>query len=162
VENPARGVPLFKGKKMERFLSPPEIARWSDTVANMERHGRLHPSAAAGLRLLVFTGCRKSEIMTLQWSYVDFDRSCLRLPDSKSGEKVVHLPEAAVELLRGLPRTSVWVLPGDRERRAGADGHYSALQDAWERVREEADLPGLRLHDLRHSFASFAIADGQS
>ena len=61
-----------------------------------------------------------------------------------------------------IARTSVWVLPGDRERRAGADGHYSALQDAWERVREEADLPGLRLHDLRHSFASFAIADGQS
>jgi integrase len=147
---------------MERFLSKAEIARWADTVATMERNRKLHPSAAAGLRLLVLTGCRKSEIMMLKWSYVDFEWSCLRLPDSKTGEKVVHLPTAAVELLKALPRASVWVLPGDRRRRAGADGHYAGLQKAWERVREEAGLLGLRLHDLRHSFASFAIADGQS
>lgn len=161
-ENPGKGVPLFKGKKMERFLSLAEVARWADTVASMEQEGRLHPSAAAGLRLLVLTGCRKSEIMKLQWNHVDFDRSCLRLPDRKNDENIVHLPAAAVQLLRGLPRGSVWVLPGDRRRRSGADGHYAALQDSWERVRKRADFQGLRLHDLRHSFASFALADGQS
>jgi integrase len=161
-ENPAKGVPLYKGEKKERFLSEAEVARWSETVARMEHDGRLHPSAAAGLRLLVLTGCRKSEIMTLQWSYVDSDRSCLRLPDSKTGEKIVHLPSAAVELLSRLPRLSTWILPGDRHRRPGEDGHYTGLQKAWERVREQAGVPGLRLHDLRHSFASFAVADGQS
>jgi len=161
-ENPAKGVPPYKGEKKERFLSEAEVARWSDIVARMEHDGRLHPSAAAGLRLLVLTGCRKSEIMTLRWSYVDFDRSCLRLPDSETREKIVHLPSAAVELLSALPRVSTWVLPGDRQRRLVDDGHYTGLQKAWERVREQASLPGLRLHDLRHSFASFAVADGQS
>jgi integrase len=161
-ENPAKGVEQYKGEKKERFLSDAEVARWADSVASMERDGTLHPSAAAGLRLLVMTGCRKSEIMTLQWSYVDFERSCLRLPDSKNREKIVHLPGAAVGLLRALPRLSVCVLPGDRRRRSGEDGHYTGLQKAWGRVREQAGLPGLRLHDLRHSFASFAVADGQS
>jgi integrase len=161
-ENPAKGVPLYKGEKKERFLSEAEVARWADTIAQMQRDGRLHPSAAAGLRLLVLTGCRKSEIMTLQWGYVDFERSCLRLPDSKTREKIVHLPSAAVELLNALPRVSTWVLPGDRERRVGDNGHYTGMQKAWERVREQAGVPGLRLHDLRHSFASFAVAEGQS
>jgi integrase len=160
--NPAKGVALFKGKKMERFLSEAEVARWADTVASMERGGSLHPSAAAGLRLLVLTGCRKSEVMTLQWPFVDIEWSCLRLPDSKNGEKIVHLPTAAVDLLASLPRASIWVLLGDKRRRGGADGHYTGLQKAWERVREKANLPGLRLHDLRRSYASFAIADGQS
>jgi integrase len=161
-ENPAKGVPLYKGEKKERFLSEAEVAQWADTMARMERDGRLHPSAAAGLRLLVLTGCRKSEIMTLQWSYIDFERPCLRLPDSKTREKIVHLPSAAVELLKALPRVSTWVLPGDKQRQLGEDAHYTGLQKAWERVREDAGFPGLRLHDLRHSFASFAVADGQS
>jgi integrase len=160
-ENPAKGVPLFKGKTMERFLSEAEVARWADTMTRMEHKRKLHPSAAAGLRLLVLTGCRKSEITTLQWPCVDFGRSCLRLPDSKTGERIVHIPSAAVEVLKALPRVSAWVLPGDRHRH-GAERHYTGLQKAWERVREEADLPGLRLHDLRHSFASFAVANGQS
>lgn len=162
AQNPAKGVALFKGRRMERFLSDSEVARWADTVARMEEERTLHPSAAAGLRLLVLTGCRKSEIMTLNWSFVDFERRCLRLPDSKTGEKVVHLPSAAIDVLRKLPRLSNWVLPGDKRRRADGDGPYTGLQDAWERVRAHADLADVRIHDLRHSFASFAIADGQS
>jgi integrase len=161
-ENPAKGVPLFKGRKMERFLSDAEVARWADTVTSMEQAGRLHPSAAAGLRLLALTGCRKSEVMTVQWSFVDFEWSCLRLPDSKNAEKIVYLPAAATEVLTSLPRASIWVLPRDKRRRGGADGDYTGLQKAWEQVRDKADLPGLRVHDLRHSLASFAIADGQS
>jgi len=153
--NPAKGVKLFKGEKKERFLSETEVARLSDTLAEMENEG-LNPSAVASIRLLLLTGCRKNEILSLRWEHVDFERHCLRLPDSKTGAKVVPLAAAALELLSVLPRVSGWVMPA-----AGAgDGHYTGLQKAWEKIRERAGLSGLRLHDMRHSFASFAVADG--
>lgn len=117
----------------------------------------LSATAAATVRLLLLTGCRKSEILTLQWDWVDFERGCLRLPDSKTGAKVVPLAAAAMELLNGLPRISKFVLPSGR-----GESHYSGLQKNWERIRDRARLPGLRIHDLRHSFASFAVADGHT
>ena len=155
--NPAKGVRLLKGEKKERFLTEAEVARLADTLTVMETEHRLSTVAAAAVRLLLLTGCRKSEILSLRWDWVDGDRGCLRLPDSKTGAKVVPLAAAALEVLSGLSRTSVYVLPA-----AKGDGHYSGLQKDWERVRDRAGLPGLRLHDLRHSFASFAVADGST
>ena len=155
--NPAKGVQLLKGDKKERFLSEAEVAKLADTLAAMERDHRLNPTAAAAVRLLLLTGCRKSEILTLRWDWVDFERASLRLPDSKTGAKVVPLAAAAMELLSTLPRTSVYVLPA-----AKGAGHYTGLQKDWERTRVRAGLSGLRLHDLRHSFASFAVADGHT
>jgi integrase len=155
--NPAKGVRLLKGEKKERFLTEAEVARLADTLTVMEGEHRLSIAAAAAVKLLLLTGCRKSEILSLRWDWVDGDRGCLRLPDSKTGAKVVPLAAAALEVLSGLPRTTVYVLPA-----AKGDGHYSGLQKDWERVRDRAELPGLRLHDLRHSFASFAVADGNT
>jgi Phage integrase family len=111
--------------------------------------------ASNGKAGLLLTGCRKSEILSLRWEHVDFERHCLRLRDSKTGAKVVPVAAAALEILAGLPRANEWVLAA-----AASEGHYTGLQKAWEKVRTRAELPGLRLHDLRHSFASFAIADG--
>jgi integrase len=158
--NPAKGVQLLRGAKKERFLSEVELARLADTLVAMEREHHLSATAAASIRLLLLTGCRKSEILALRWEWVDFERSCLRLPESKTGAKVVPLAAVALELLTALPRAAdvVWVLPAGRN---GA-GHYTGLQKDWERVRACAALPGLRLHDLRHSFASFAVADGNT
>lgn len=158
--NSAKGVPLFKSAKKERFLSEPELAHLADTLEVMEREQKLSATAAASVRLLLLTGCRKSEILALRWEWVDFGRKCLRLPDSKSGAKVVPLADAALELLTALPRASdaAFVLPAGRN----GTGHYTGLQKDWERVRVRAGLPGLRLHDLRHSFASFAVADGNT
>jgi integrase len=155
--NPAKGVPLLKGEKKERFLSEAEVARLADTLAAMEREDLLSPSAAAAVRLLLLTGCRKSEILSLRWDWVDVERGCLRLPDSKTGAKVVPLAAAAMELLHGLPHASEYVLPAGK-----GTGHYTGLQKDWERVRVRAGLLGLRLHDMRHSFASFAVADGHT
>lgn len=104
--NPAKGVQLLKGEKKERFLSEAEVARLADTLAMMEREHRLRLGAAAAVRLLLLTGCRKSEILSLRWDWVDVERDCLRLPDSKTGAKVVPLAAAAMELLNGLPRAS--------------------------------------------------------
>ena len=104
------------------------------------------------------TGCRLNEIMTLKWAYVDLTERVLRLPDSKSGAKVVHLGQPAVELLRDAQRIegNPWVifgtLPGKR---------LSDLQPFWQRVRARAGVKDVRIHDLRHTFASTAVASGQ-
>jgi integrase len=155
--NPAKGVRLFKGEKKERFLSEAEVARLGDTLATMEAERALSATAASAVRLLMLTGCRKSEIVSLRWEWLDLERGYLRLPDSKTGARLVPLAASAMELLSRLPRTSGYVLPA-----AKGGGHYTGLQKDWERVRIRAGLPGLRLHDLRHSFASFAVADGHA
>jgi integrase len=155
--NPAKGIPLLKGEKKERFLSVVEVARLAEAVSGMETARKLSATAAASVRLLMLTGCRKSEILSLRWEWVDFERGCLRLPDSKTGAKMVPLAASAMELLSELPRNAAYVFPA-----AKGAGHYTGLQKDWERVRLLAGLPGLRLHDLRHSFASFAVADGNT
>ncbi len=155
--NPAKGVKLLRGGKRERFLSEAELARLADELAAMEAEHRVSPTASAAIRLLLLTGCRKAEILSLRWEWVDIGRGALRLPDSKTGAKVVPLAAAAVKLLTELPRSSAYVLPG-----AKGAGHYTGLQKDWERVRARAGLGGVRIHDLRHSFASFAVADGNS
>ncbi len=157
-DNPVRGVARFKGQKKERFLTTSELAQLGDALNAAEREG-FNPVAIAAIRLLVMTGARKAEILTLRWKWVDFERSCLRLPDSKTGAKVVPLGAPALELLASLPRVenNPYILPGKK-----AGGHFVGLQKAWARLRERAGLPDVRVHDLRHSFASVAVAGGES
>ncbi len=109
--------------------------------------------------MLVFTGCRTAEILTLRWDHVDWEHGCLRLPDSKTGAKTVALGAPTVELLHGLPRVddNPYVFPGTKER-----AHLVGLQKIWHRLRNRAELPDVRLHDLRHSFASVGAASGDS
>jgi integrase len=155
--NPAKGVKLLRAGKRERFLSETELAKLADALARLESEHWLSPTAAAAIRLLLLSGCRKSEILSLRWEWVDIERGVLRLPDSKTGAKVVPLAATAEKLLAELPRRGDYVLPG-----ATGTGHYIGLQKDWERVRSRAGLAGVRVHDLRHSFASFAAADGNS
>ena len=174
--NPAKGVKLLKIASRERFLSEAEIVLLADAMAVMEGEGALNLTMAAAIRLLMLTGCRRDEIRTLKWSWVDLDGAFLRLPDSKTGAKVVRLGSSAVEVLRGLPRASEFVLPSSR-----SEGHIVGLQKAWDGVRHRAtllgrermtsrgkaadeapDLTNVRLHDLRHTYASIAVAGGAS
>jgi integrase len=157
-DNPARGVKKPPVRKMERFLSEDEIARLAVTLdAESRRTGNPYP--AAGIKLLLLTGARRSEIIELQWEHVDFERQCLRLPDSKTGAKVVYLNAPALEILAGLPRmeSNPYVFPGKREGRP-----LVGIDKLWFRVRAAARLQGVRLHDLRHSFASMGVAGGLS
>jgi len=121
--NPAKGVRLFKGEKKERFLSEAEVARLGDTLATMEAERALSATAASAVRLLMLTGCRKSEIVSLRWEWLDLERGYLRLPDGKTGARLVPLAASAMELLSRLPPTSGYVLPA-----AKAGGHYTGLQ----------------------------------
>ena len=97
-------------------------------------------------------------MLTLQWSHVDLEGGRLNLPASKTGAKSVPLGAPALALLGGIERTaSVYVFPAAR-----GTGHFTGLQKAWEAVRTRAGLGDVRIHDLRHSFASFAVAGGAS
>src|SRR5512132_2455942 len=85
--NPCRHVEKYKEAKRERFLSAEELTRLGDVLAEAERTTMESPSVIAAVRLLVLTGCRLSEVLTLRWAFVDFAGACLRLPDSKTGAK---------------------------------------------------------------------------
>ena len=151
--NPCRHIKRFKERKLERYLSGEEMARLGEVLAESTEP----PEAIAAIRLLLLTGCRSGEILPLKWDYVDFGHGCLRLPDSKTGAKVVPLGAAALELLSRLPQVedNPYVLPG-----RGGRGHLVGLRHIWARLREKAGIPDVRVHDLRHSFASVGASGG--
>ena len=118
-----------------------------------------NPFIMAAIRLLVLTGARLNEILTLRWDWVGFDAQCLRLPDSKTGAKTVYLNPPAMKVLAEIPK-----LEGNPHVICGgkSGAHLINLQKPWRRIRKQAGLDDLRLHDLRHSFASIAVASGMS
>lgn len=156
--NPRKHIKKYAEEKRERFLSPAELKRVGDVLREMEDEGIELSSAIAAARLLILTGCRLGEIMTLQWEHVDLAGRALRLPTSKTGAKVVHLGQPAIDVLTGIKKVdkNPWVivgtLPGAR---------LTDLQPFWQRVRARAGLKDVRIHDLRHTFASTAVASGQ-
>lgn len=165
-DNPCSGVERFKEEKRQRFLSTLEVTKLGEVLAAVERE-RINvvdrrsadlPSVVPAIRLLVLTGARLGEILTLRWDYVDLERRCLHLPDSKTGAKVIHLNPAALQVLAGLPRDeSGWVLPGRRNAKCLAN-----LEKPWGRIRKRAGIEDVRLHDLRHTFASTGAGMGTS
>lgn len=212
--NPCRHVEKYRERKVERYLSADELSALGTALAEMESEGVEAQAPINAIRLLLFTGCRLSEILTLKWDWVDFEDTCLHLPDSKSGAKVVYLPAPALAILQAIKREkgNPFVIPGTRRRRSdkAPATHLVNLQQPWRRVRERAsvvlwrqaaagddsplaslmlklekkkgrtptfnevceaaklsdlDLPtgmtDVRLHDLRHSFASVAVAAGE-
>ena len=152
--NPCRGIRRYRRKGRERFLSDDELRRLAGTLsAHVERR----PQQVAVIRLLLLTGCRKGEILTLRWS--DFREGHLFLRDSKTGPRTVWLSTPARRVLDSLERTGPWVFPGargDRPRKA------SWLQRFWDRIREQAELRDVHLHDLRHTHASIALRQGET
>ena len=156
--NPCRHVKRFKEEKRERFLSDEEYQRLGSTLREIEAEGLETTSAIAAIRLLMLTGCRLSEIQKLRWEHVDLDAGELRLPDTKTGAKVVHVGDPAIAVLRGIDRQEdgPWVIAG---RKPG--NHLTDLQHPWRRIRARAGLEDVRIHDLRHSFASGGLLVGE-
>jgi integrase len=175
MANPASGIERFREQVRERFLSESELLRLGEAIREAETVGipwvkqskskhapkpenrvtNIGPHAAAALRLLMFTGARLREILDLQWDHVDLQRGLLFLPDSKTGKKTIVLGAPAFAVLENLPRVGKFVIAGTDNDKPRAD-----LQRPWALVSERADLAGLRLHDLRHSFASIGAGSG--
>src|SRR5271170_3311499 len=157
VGNPALGIELRRTKR-RRYPTAAELARLGETLADMEAN-RANPFALAAIRFLCLSGCRKGEALGLKWEHVDFVRGVLCLPDSKVGARDIPVGLAALDLLRSLPRMAgnPFVFAG---RVAGQP--LVGLQKVWERIRLAAELDDLRLHDLRHGFASVGVNRGVS
>ena len=157
--NPCRHIRRYREESRERFLSVEEFRRLGKVLDDVLVDGSESHSAVTAIRLLMLTGCRLSEILTLRWAHVDLAAGELNLLDTKTGGRAVPLAPAAVRLLADLPRKrgNPWVIPG---RKRGA--HLVDLQPPWQRIRARAGLPGVRIHGLRHSFASRALALGES
>ena len=180
--NPVRGVARFPKSGRERFLTSAELDRLGGALREAEtvgipwtvdptkagakhapkeenRSNRLSPHAGAAIRLLLFTGCRLREILGLRWNDVDLERGVLFLSDSKTGRKTVVLNAPAMAVLTELPRTGTYVIAGED---AGTDDEKprADLKRPWAAVQTHAKLDGVRLHDLRHTHASFGAAGG--
>ena len=176
--NPRFGVKVYADGKGERFLTMDEMQRLDDALRDAETVGLpwtfnegkkakhrpvkdenrreiISPFAVAAIRLLMLTGCRAGEILALRWSEVDFERGVLNLPDSKTGAKKVLLGAPALEVLADLPRMGDYVIAGALPNKPRSD-----LKRPWERITRHAGLEGVRLHDLRHSFASVGAGAG--
>jgi integrase len=140
TDNPTKGIKKTPVKKMERYLSDEEIARLAVALeAEKKKTGNQYPAAA--IKLLLLTGARRSEILGLQWQSVDLGRKCLRLPDSKTGAKVIFLNEAALDILRSLSRltNNLHVIPGTL-----VGGPFVGIDKFWDRVRTSAGLRDVR------------------
>lgn len=152
--NPCTGVRRYRRRGRERFLTFEELRRFGEVLAQQEACA---PLPAAVVRLLLLTGCRQSEVRTLRWT--EYREGHLFLSDSKTGSRTVWLSSVARRVLDGLPRTSSWAFPSPK-----GDGPLSTetLYSWWRSARVAAELPDVRLHDLRHSYASFALRQGET
>jgi integrase len=154
--NPTRHIEPFPEKRRERYLSEREQDRLGRALQEAERAGRERPEVIAAIRLLIFTGCRLNEILRLRWEFVDWEQAYLRLPDSKTGSKVLHLNAPAMQVLGGLRGGgSPWVIPGVRPGQPLVN-----LTRPWRRILSRAGIQSLRIHDLRHSFGAIAAGSG--
>lgn len=154
--NPCKHVKKYKEQGRERFLSEVELARLSDALRDNEEPS---PYPVAAIRLLILTGARLNEILTLEWAHVDLEKAALRLPDSKTGRKTIFLNAPALAILNALPRINdnPYVIPG-----AKSGARLVNLQKPWRRIRAKAKLDDVRIHDLRHSHASIGAGGGLS
>jgi integrase len=153
--NPCRFIERNREAPRERYLTGEELGRLGSVLLEAEVDGTAPPTFIALVRLLIFTGARLGEIQKARWEWIHGD--VLRLPDSKTGRKDVHLPPPALAVLASLPRVvgNPHVIAGERE-----GGYFIGVWKAWGKLRERAGLPDVRLHDLRHTFASVGAGSG--
>jgi integrase len=148
-----------RGSPKRRLTIGKHGSPWTPETARAEARRTGNPYPSAAIKLLLLTGCRRGEVVNLRWEDVDFEHGYLRLPDSKTGAKIVYLNTPARALLQSLPHIAEnpRVIPGTR-----VDSASAAIDNVWPNVRKAAGLADVRLHDLRHSFASVGAAGGLS
>lgn len=165
--NPVIGIEKFDEQKRVAFMGRKELEELGNAFTLLEKQGfrnpdtgrmtALDPIIASAIKMLLFTGARCMEILTLKWEYIDFDKGVAHLPDSKTGAKMLQLPPPALTLLEELPRINEYCFCGRHGK-----GHIVNIKDTWKRLLITANLSGWRIHDLRHAFASYAASEGQT
>jgi len=164
MRNPSHGVRRFTLNTRERFLSPEERRHVEEVLLRglqipRGRKGHLDPMGVWALQLLSLTGLRRDEIRDLTWRMVDWQHCCLNLPDTKTGQRNIPVPSQVMTLLRRIHDQS-----GNRKEglvvhtRTGRK--LTGLNLTWKNIREAVGIPDVRIHDLRHSFASDALMGG--
>lgn len=157
--NPTYQLERYREQSRERYLSGEELARLSAVFEAALAQQTEQPGTIAALRLLLLTGARVSEIVGLKWDYIQESRGIALLPDSKTGRKTLYLSSYALQILASLEHTSIYIFPASRVK-----GPLSprVLRHAWHRLRKEAELEDVKIHDLRHTFASTLVMAGVS
>lgn len=162
MDNPCKAINKrnrYEEKAKQRYLTEAEFKSLAEAINRAEEANGEPASAILAIRLLALTGARRNEILTAKWDWLDMDAGTLSLPDSKTGEKVIHLGAPAVALLQAAKRDgdNPYICPGKIEKQ-----RLVGLQRVWDRIRTAAGIPDVRLHDLRHSFATVATGSGSS
>ncbi|MFN0264209.1 tyrosine-type recombinase/integrase [Tepidamorphus sp. 3E244] len=157
--NPCRHIEKYREQARNRFLSSAELTRLGVVLQSPAVTGKCSVYVVAAIRLLSLTGARLNEILTMEWSFVDLEHRQLRLPRSKTGARTIHLNDAAIDVLRSIPRIdgNPYVVCGTRNGQ-----HLVNLQKPWQHIRTIAELDDVRIHDLRHSYAAVAASSGLS
>jgi len=157
--NPVRGIKKFKEKPRQRYLTSRELGRLGLALSRAERKQTETPWVLAAIRLLLFTGMRRNEVLSLRWEHVNLEKAMLFLPETKTGPRAVYLSAPAMAVLSSLPRVAKnpHVIVGDKQ---GA--HLINIAKPWKRICKVARLRDVRIHDLRHSFASVGASGGVS
>jgi integrase len=149
-DNPAHGITRYPEGIRERFLSSREFTAALEAIDAAVKERMILPQAGGALKIALYTGMRRSEICDTRWSNIDWDRRIIRLKDGKTGARTVYPNDQALDVLRALPRTGTLII-GLKPR---------TLDRAWWLVRSRCGLTDVRLHDLRHSYASLALKSG--
>jgi len=158
--NPAKNIDRYREEKRERYLTSAEVARLWQVLNSDAAAAKASPAAIAAVKLLMLTGRRLNEVLGLKWVWVDLDAKLLRLPDTKGGRLTVSLADAAVALLSELKKNAgdhAYVIPGAVKGKSLVN-----LQKPWRALRAIAGLDDVRIHDLRHTFASIGAGMGMS
>jgi integrase len=155
--NPCRGIKKYPEKKKERFLTNEELEKLDSILKEQEALGATSPYSLAAIRMLLYTGCRLGEVLNLKWEDVKFDEGYLHLKDAKGGEVTIPLNESAKKILSNLSRepANPYVFIGSKSGQC-----LTTLKTAWTKIRRLAEIEDVRIHDLRHTFASLAIKQG--
>jgi integrase len=146
-----------KGRTRRFVLGAAELARLGDALREAEQSETESPAAIAAIRLLAFTGCRRSEILALKWEYVDFEQACINLPDSNTGSRRIPLNAPAMQVLASLKQNgSLWVIPGNQP-----GSHMVNLRKPWMRICELAKFEGLFTDSCGSFFTFFGLKRGK-
>lgn len=155
--NPVRGLEKYREEKRLKFMESSELEAIGEGIAKLEEQAAIDPTITAALKVMLLTGARCSEILTLKWEYFNESKEKALLPNSKTGVKVLPIPPAAWEVISALPHVNEYCFPG-----RWGKGHIINVKDTWKRICEAGGLSGWRIHDLRHAFASYAVNSGKS